>query len=526
MKKFILIFCIIILLLFPSVSLAETDVIYGVAGDRQFPPYEYIDTDGKFKGFNVDVLKAIGLVTGMEFEFFPMKWEDAYYAIDRNQVDIIQGMKESESRKEKFLFSESLLVNSQSIFVSIKNTEIKGIKDLANRRVAVNIEDINYDEISRIDDIDIVQYESFSQALDALLNEGVEALIGNTLTINYLCKENNTIDEIKIVGDSLNESRYSIAVGKNNVRLITKINEGIHELQKNGMYESLYRKWFGTPIRNSKIENEGLFRLVVGISLILLVGILVVYKINDGLNAIIAQKTKEQKLINNELRRYDKMQFMDKIISSLAHEIRNPMTSIKLYVSQMDKKWEDKEFMLAASEDIGEEVERIEGLITEFVKFTSPRKALVENLKLSEELNNALAFVKLQIKNTKIMIDIKDDYFVRFDKSHLRQVILNILLNSEDAVKDIKHPLISINAYENKDNIILTIKDNGYGMELSELQYIFEPFYTTKEYGNGVGMFIVKQIIEENKGSIQVASDGKGQGMEIRVEMLKGTNYE
>ena len=78
-------------------------------------PYEYIDDDGVYKGFNVDMLKAISLVTGLEFEFYPMKWEDAYYSIEKGQADIIQGMKESEERKAKFLFSKSLLLNSQSM---------------------------------------------------------------------------------------------------------------------------------------------------------------------------------------------------------------------------------------------------------------------------------------------------------------------------------------------------------------------------------------------------------------------------
>lgn len=526
MKRLLLILLLTILLFSESISKAEINTIYGVAGDKQFPPYEYVDEDGIFKGFNVDMLKAIGLVTGMEFEFIPMKWEDAYYSIDKGQADIIQGMKESEYRKEKFLFSESLLVNSQSIFVLNGSTDIRGIYDLSNKKVAVNIEDINYKDISKIEDIDIIQYESFSKALDALLDGEAEVLIGNTLTINYLCKENNSIDRIQIVGNSLNESRYSIAVGKNNEELLNKINAGILELQRNGMYDSLYRKWFGTPIRNARNENEGLFKIVLLICGALIIGIFAIQKLNMSLNKIIVQKTEEHKILIDELRHYDKLQFMDKIISSIAHEIRNPMTSIKLYVSQMDQKLENKEFMTAASKDISEEVERIEGLITEFVEYSSPRKANVEDLNLKEELYNALSFVKLQIRKAAITMEVDESTYIKFDKSHFRQVILNIFLNSADAIKDSTNPKIEIKSRETMQEVLLTIRDNGEGMKVENLKYIFEPFYTTKDYGNGVGMFIVKQIIQENKGEIAVNSEGKGLGMIITIKMKKGEAIE
>src|SRR5690554_1543439 len=90
-KIFILCILLNILLVQPTYANSET---YRVAGDENFPPYEYVDSDGIYKGFNVDVIKAISLVTGMKFEFYPMKWEDAYNSINNGQAKIIQGMKE------------------------------------------------------------------------------------------------------------------------------------------------------------------------------------------------------------------------------------------------------------------------------------------------------------------------------------------------------------------------------------------------------------------------------------------------
>jgi len=499
---------------------------YRVAGDSQFPPYEFVDADGVYKGFNVDMLKAISLVTGLEFEFFPMKWEDAYYSIERGQADIIQGMKESEERKSKFLFSDSLLLNSQSIFVLDNNADINNERDLVGKTISLLKEDISYNEIKRKYNVEIIEYESLDGALEALLKGEVDALIGNTLTVNYLCKERNSIDLIKIIGDTINEQRYCIAVDKNNELLIEKLNAGIAEIQKSGMYDSLYRKWFGAPIKNARTRYETLWKVTIVIAFGLLTLVLVVQSFNRKLKRMVDIKTEEQRVLINELRRFDKLQFMDKIISSIAHEIRNPLTSIKLYTTQMKDKLKDEEFILAAAEDIPEEIDRIDGLIKEFMEYTSPRKAIIESFNLYEELMKTIKLVKFHLGNIDLLIDVDKSYYIKFDTGHFKQIVLNILLNSIDAVKEANHPTIRIRAATKNDIISISFNDNGHGMNEDDIQYIFEPFYTTKEYGNGLGMFVVKQLVDENEGMISASSHGKGTGMSIILEVKRGEPNE
>src|SRR5690606_16742812 len=103
---------------------------------------------------------------------------------------------------------------------------------------------------------------------------------------------------------------------------------------------------------------------------------------------------------------------------------------------------------------------------------------------------------------------------------------LNILLNSKDAVREVEFPIIGISAAETDEEIIITFKDNGYGMNKEDIQYIFEPFYTTKKFGNGVGMFVVKQIVDENGGSITAESHGEQKGMSISLKVKKGEPNE
>lgn len=520
---------LIILTLFINVQFvfgSEDSRIYKVVGDIQFPPYEYLDEDGIYKGFNVDLLKAISLVTEMEFEFIPMTWENAFYSIERGEADIIQGMKESYERRLVFNFTDSLLLNSQSIFVRDKYYYINGNIDLEGKKVSILKEDIIYNQLKIIKDIDIIEYNSTEEAVKALLNGKVDAMIGNTLTVNYICKENNWIDRVKIVGKALNEQKYSMAVSKNNPMLLKSLNGGLKEIQDNGMYDALYRKWFGTPIRNISKESEMQIQILF-ISLSILFTITIVIQvINRKLKKIIEDKTEEEKILVNELRNYDKIQFMDKIISSLAHEIRNPLTSVKIYTSQMKNKFDNKEFMLAAAEDIPEEIDRIDRLIKEFMDYTSPRMPQIKVINLKEELQNTIKFISLQIKDIDIFTSIYDDIFIEFDANHLRQIIINILLNSKDALIDSKNPKIIIKALEKGNEINIDFMDNGPGMEEDALNYIFEPFYTTKEKGTGVGMFIVKKLIEENKGKILAKNLGNNLGLNISITVRRGYKDE
>ena len=495
---------------------------FRVAGDIQFPPYEFLDSDGIYKGFNVDLLKAISLVTGMEFKFIPMKWEDAFYSIERGQVDIIQGMKESDDRRTRFNFTDSLLLNSQSIFVRNNYYLIDNNFDLAGKIVSVLKEDIVYFELSMIKDIIIIQYDTIEEAVAALLDGEVEAMVGNTLTVNYICKENNWIDQIKIVGQTLNEQKYSMAVSKNNPQLLRKLNEGLYEIQNNGMYDALHRKWFGTPIKNTSKEAEMLIKILLFSLFILSLIIFAVQLINRKLNRIIEEKTREEKVLVNELRNYDKLQFMDKIISSLAHEIRNPLTSVKIYTTQMKNKLENREFMLAAAEDIPEEIDRIDALIKEFMEYTSPRKPQIKVLNLKNELENTIKFIKLQIKDIYVDLKVPEDIYIEFDLSHFKQIVINILLNSKDALIGSENPSIKINGYSDGKNVNIEFVDNGCGMDEESLDYIFEPFYTTKDNGNGVGMFIVKKLVEENGGKIEAKNNENTSGLVVFLTVRMG----
>lgn len=118
LSKFLLVLLLILLyLLGQSNPVFALEKILKVAGDKQYPPYEFLDSNNNYRGFNVDIITAIALEQGFTVEFYPMEWDEAQEALLQGKIDVIQGMTYSKERAAKFDFANPILVNRQAIFV-------------------------------------------------------------------------------------------------------------------------------------------------------------------------------------------------------------------------------------------------------------------------------------------------------------------------------------------------------------------------------------------------------------------------
>ncbi|MDQ7861890.1 transporter substrate-binding domain-containing protein [Peribacillus frigoritolerans] len=104
--------------------------------DNNFPPFEYLSDSGVYTGFNVDIMNAVSIETGIRFEYFPMPWNEAVQAMRSGKVDAIQGMKHNQEREEIYDFSAPYFTSSQGIFVLKDNMYIRKIEDLKGRKVS------------------------------------------------------------------------------------------------------------------------------------------------------------------------------------------------------------------------------------------------------------------------------------------------------------------------------------------------------------------------------------------------------
>jgi signal transduction histidine kinase len=215
------------------------------------------------------------------------------------------------------------------------------------------------------------------------------------------------------------------------------------------------------------------------------------------------KKKLEQKLITQE-----KLHALGQLVAGVAHEIRNPLTSIKTFIDLLPKKYDSPQFREMIIEHLPNEVNRLNLIVSDLVDFVRPRPPN-KQLYVANELTNFLTFHQVTIEKKQIVLEkyIDDSLSFYIDIQQVRQVLLNLILNAINAVEEtpLKKIVISIEK-EDENTGRIKIRDTGKGMRQEEINRIFEPFYTTKEKGVGLGLTLSYNKIKENNGDIQVNS--------------------
>ncbi len=250
---------------------------------------------------------------------------------------------------------------------------------------------------------------------------------------------------------------------------------------------------------------------------------------NRNTNTIIVlSDLTEQKAIEKQLERKDRLTAMGELASSVAHEIRNPLNAIGTITQQISKDFEPKENVnefRELSSIVYKEVKRINETIESFLKFAKPLALNAEEFdshNLFEQLEKEYSPI-LNTKNIKLEIQENWHGTVEWDKSQLTQVFINLLNNSIAAINETGLISIIINK-TNDGKIEIVFSDNGCGMSPENIGKIFNLYFTTKTKGSGIGLSVVQKIIAEHNGLLSVSSEiGKGTKFTIALpKYLKG----
>jgi signal transduction histidine kinase len=238
-------------------------------------------------------------------------------------------------------------------------------------------------------------------------------------------------------------------------------------------------------------------------------------------NARLYRKLQEQMLELQRsyslLGRAEKLSFLGNVAARLAHEIKNPMTSIGTFIQMLPYKYNDEDYRGKFHKTVVEETNRVNNLISELMDLVKTKEAKFAFNDIHELIDKMLMLISAQSKAKKIKVECKYDPGVGdvwLDSEKMRQVILNILSNAMDATPEGGRIEISTrhNSKKGKDETIqIFIKDNGEGIPQSNIDKIFEPYYTTKHKsslhsGTGLGLFVSHQNMQQHGGTIEVKS--------------------
>ena len=216
-----------------------------------------------------------------------------------------------------------------------------------------------------------------------------------------------------------------------------------------------------------------------------------------------------------QLEKAHKLSLIGQMTASVAHEMKNPLASIKggveIIVDKGTSETEKKEF----EQIVFSEIHRMDKTIKEFLDFSRPKETQMEKLDLDHALATVVKQVQKQADEKSLTISYQSTgaQYIKGDKEKIQQVFLNLLLNAMDASPESDQ--IKIHSISKDDQIVISIFDNGSGIPAKDLEKIFEPFYTTKSSGTGLGLAVVKTIIENHYGTI--AFDSSSQGTTINL---------
>ena len=245
------------------------------------------------------------------------------------------------------------------------------------------------------------------------------------------------------------------------------------------------------------------------------------------------------KRLELQIRRSDRLASLGTLSAGMAHEIKNPLVSIKTFAQLLPERYHDSEFRATFSNLIGHEIDRIDSLVNQLLRFARPAKPHLQPMHVHEILEKSLLLVghrlyQKDIKLTRFWEANVDT--IRADSDQLEQVFLNFFINAMDAMKSGGELLISTEILageqwlsplthtngEAHEILRITIRDSGEGIRGEDLAQVFDPFFTTKDYGTGLGLSVVHGIIQEHGGQIEVESElKKGTAFHILLPLVR-----
>jgi signal transduction histidine kinase len=227
----------------------------------------------------------------------------------------------------------------------------------------------------------------------------------------------------------------------------------------------------------------------------------------------------ERLRLKERLSRAERLSSLGEMAAGISHEIRNPLGIIRSSAELLKKKVTKIDPSNTIPDIIVEEANRLNRIITDFINFAKPRSPNLVPCRIDEVIDKNITYLAMQIEENGYTINQKYQNSVpeiQADAAMLYQSFLNILINAMQAMPEGGCIDIAISA--NNKIVTVTFEDEGKGIADDVIEKIWDPFFTTKEMGAGLGLGVVKNLIESHGGSIQIANGVRG-GARVTVEL-------
>jgi signal transduction histidine kinase len=221
--------------------------------------------------------------------------------------------------------------------------------------------------------------------------------------------------------------------------------------------------------------------------------------------------------LENELRREDRLRTMGRVVAGIAHEIRNPLNSIRLTIRVVARRLKDNPNVRDEMKMVTDEVDRLEALLKSLLVFRADDEHTVQRQPVLPIIERSIALVQPHAQEHEVLVQlaerITDEAAV--DPDRLQQALINLLLNAIDASQ--RGGVVNIRMQTKDDRIAIAVEDHGTGLSAETQQQMFEAFYTTKAGGTGLGLAVSKTLLEKMGAVVEAANYNGGARFTIQL---------
>ncbi len=530
-----------------EIQFLEEHPVITLGVDITFMPYEFVDTDGVYKGIAADYIALIEEKTGINFEIYSYdtEWNEIYNLALDKEIDVLPAIGVTDARKKFFLYSDPYISFQRVIYSNDTSTTDYGIDDLANITVGVQGNTVHHNFVVSELGLDPIVYTTIEEAVSALSRNDIDAFVGTLATSTYLIRRMNItnleIDEIII----MDNNQISFAVRNDWPILVSIINKGLSEITEEEKL-NINNRWIGIVAEESRDYSQiiliasivaGVLSIFIGISFFwnykLKGEIVNRLKIEKALE--ISKKEAESATKEAETATKAKSDFL----ANMSHEIRTPMNAIiglTGLLNRTDLNSKQRDYVLKTSRA----ATNLLGIINDILDFSKIEagKMKIESIEfnLDDVLDNISSVVGMKAFDKGIEFVVSKEYslpnMLIGDPLRLGQVVLNLVNN---AIKFTSEGQVYLKVEEKevtKDSVTLcfSIDDSGIGLTEEQLSKLFRAFNqadtsTTRKYGGtGLGLSISKNLVEIMGGQIGVTSEyGVGSVFSFTVKFSLGS---
>lgn len=508
-----------------------------VGGDDNYPPYEFIDAKGQPAGYNVDLTRAIARQMGITVDIRLGPWGEIRKGLENGQIDIIQGMFYSPERDAIHNFSPAHSVVNHVMAVRKGTTIPRDMTDLHGKSIVVMNGDIMHDLAAKNGYTgQLIPAESQEEALRLLAEgQGDVALVAKIPALYWIQK--HRWKNLKVADRSLLSPEYCYAAPHGNDRVLKLFSEGLANLRDTGEYRDIYSKWLGVY----EPAHPG-WRTIIKYSLfttgpicaLLILAVLwsrtlsrkVALKTAELRKEIAERQQRELEIRAKNTELDEKNAELERFTYTASHDLKSPLVTLKSFLGFMERDLEkgDAERVRTDMQYMHNAVDRMNILLANLLEMSRIGKgtSYPETVSFRTVVDEALLLLRGAIVEAEAEIRITGASAVfHADRVRLVEIWQNLIDNALKYRQPDIPVHIDIGLDYGDGAPVFFVRDNGIGIEPRYHQKIFGLFDQLNPgmQGSGVGLALVKRIVELYGGNIWVESGEQRQGTCFRFTL-------